>query len=164
MSRVYVGTYAKYNDGNLAGEWLDLEDYSDKDEFIAACLELHKDEADPELMFQDFEDTPGGMVTESSIDAGLWDWLALDEHDRQVVQAYRDYVDNSATIEQALDALIHHEPDGSKADAMESIYCDTHDLSKMPQELIYAIDWDIVARDSDYTFVEVGYREVYVFN
>ena len=28
--KVYVGTYAKYNNGSLSGAWLDLSDYSDK--------------------------------------------------------------------------------------------------------------------------------------
>lgn len=32
-ARVYVGTYNKYNNGSLFGKWLDLSDYSDKDEF-----------------------------------------------------------------------------------------------------------------------------------
>lgn len=32
-ARVYVGTYARYNNGSLFGKWLDLSDYSDKDEF-----------------------------------------------------------------------------------------------------------------------------------
>ena len=43
-ARVYVGTYNKYNNGSLFGKWLDLSDYSDKDEFMEACRELHKDE------------------------------------------------------------------------------------------------------------------------
>ena len=54
-ARVYVGTYNKYNNGSLFGKWLDLSDYSDKDEFMEACRELHKDEQDPEYMFQDIE-------------------------------------------------------------------------------------------------------------
>ena len=54
-ARVYVGTYNKYNSGSLFGNWLDLSDYSDKDEFMEACRELHKDEQDPEFMFQDYE-------------------------------------------------------------------------------------------------------------
>ena len=33
MAQIYVGTYAKYNDGNLGGEWVDLELFSDKDGF-----------------------------------------------------------------------------------------------------------------------------------
>lgn len=31
-ARVYVGTYNKYNSGSLFGKWLDLSDYSDKDD------------------------------------------------------------------------------------------------------------------------------------
>ena len=29
--KLYVGTYAKYNSGSLAGDWLNLDDYSNKD-------------------------------------------------------------------------------------------------------------------------------------
>ena len=32
-ARVYVGTYGKYNNGSLFGAWLDLSDYSDKEDF-----------------------------------------------------------------------------------------------------------------------------------
>lgn len=56
--KIYVGTYAKYNNGSIYGRWLDLDDYADADEFYEACNELHKDEDDPELMFQDWEDIP----------------------------------------------------------------------------------------------------------
>jgi antirestriction protein len=165
MSRVYVGTYAKYNDGNLAGEWMDLEDYADKDEFLSACTELHKDEADPELMFQDFEDAPEGMVTESSIDPALWDWLALDEHERKVVEAYRGYVDQSATNEQALEA--YRGKYESAADYAEEHWSESGELKKVPEAVRYHIDWKGVARDmcdNGQNFVEVAYHEVYVFN
>ena len=64
-ARVYVGTYNKYNNGSLFGKWLDLSDYSDKDEFMEACRELHKDEQDPEYMFQDIENIPEALISES---------------------------------------------------------------------------------------------------
>jgi antirestriction protein len=165
MTRVYVGTYAKYIDGNLAGEWLDLEDYADKDDFIAACLELHKDEADPELMFQDWEEAPEGMVTESSIDPGLWGWLALGEYERNVVEAYRGYVDQSATIEQALEA--YGGKYESAADYAEEHWSQSGELEKVPEAVRYHIDWEGVSRDmrdNGQNFVEVGYQEVFVFN
>ena len=69
---VYVGTYRKYNEGSLGGAWLKLTDYKDRDEFLAACYELHKDEKDPELMFQDWEHVPSWMIGESHIDAEVW--------------------------------------------------------------------------------------------
>ena len=64
-ARVYVGTYNKYNNGSLFGKWLDLSDYSDKDEFLEACRELHKDDQDSEFMFQDYENIPEAFISES---------------------------------------------------------------------------------------------------
>ena len=58
-------TYGKYNNGSLSGAWLDLSDYSDKEEFYEACRELHKDEEDAEYMFQDWENVPEGLIGES---------------------------------------------------------------------------------------------------
>lgn len=103
---VYVGTYGKYNQGSIEGKWLKLDDYASYDDFLKAALELHKDEEDPELMFQDFEGFPKRYYGESSIDADLWDWLALDEDDRELLEIYIDEVnDEKATIEQARDAF-----------------------------------------------------------
>jgi antirestriction protein len=86
-SRVYVGTYAKYSAGSIAGQWLDLADFTDADEFNTAARELHADEADPELMFQDWEGIPAHMVSECHVAADLWDWLSLDEDERNRVEA-----------------------------------------------------------------------------
>jgi len=73
--RVYVGTYAKYNNGSIFGKWLDVEDYADYEEFNEACLDLHKDEHDCELMFQDWEDIPDSMICESSVSCELWELM-----------------------------------------------------------------------------------------
>lgn len=67
ISRIYVGTYAKYNSGNLSGEWLDLDDYDSAEDFYTAANELHADEDDPELMFQDWEGIPREYIGESSL-------------------------------------------------------------------------------------------------
>ena len=53
--QVYVGTYRKYNEGSLYGKWINLSDYSDLEAFYKDIRELHKDEKDPEYMFQDYE-------------------------------------------------------------------------------------------------------------
>lgn len=59
--RVYVGTYAKYNNGSIKGGWLSLNDYDTYADFCKACYALHKDERDPELMIQDTECMPDGL-------------------------------------------------------------------------------------------------------
>ncbi len=61
MAKVYVGTYKKYNSGNLNGAWLDLAKYETYQDFVAACRQLHKDEHDPEFMIQDSECFPDGL-------------------------------------------------------------------------------------------------------
>lgn len=72
-AQIYVGTYAKYNNGSLFGKWLQLSDYSDLDEFYEACKELHKDEEDPELMFQDWEEIPEVLISECWLSENFFD-------------------------------------------------------------------------------------------
>lgn len=70
--KIYVGTYAKYNSGDLSGAWLSLRDYATYEELIEACLELHSDEAEPELMIQDCEDFPDGLDCMESLSREEW--------------------------------------------------------------------------------------------
>ena len=75
--RIYVGTYEKYNNGSIAGKWLDLNDYEDINAFYKACKKLHKDEGDPELMFQDWEYIPASMIWESGLNEEFYDFLEV---------------------------------------------------------------------------------------
>ena len=61
MARVYVGTYKKYNEGNLSGAWLNLDDYDTYGDFLKKCGEVHFNERDPEFMIQDSEGFPDGL-------------------------------------------------------------------------------------------------------
>ena len=75
--KLYVGTYKKYNEGSIKGAWLDLDKFKNADEFYRACKRLHRDERDPEFMFQDVETDPGcdwqeGLYSESSIPREYW--------------------------------------------------------------------------------------------
>ena len=85
-ARVYVGTYNKYNSGSLFGKWLDLSDYSDKDEFLEACADLHKDEQDPEYMFQDYENIPETLFSESSLSEKFFELRDATENMDETVQ------------------------------------------------------------------------------
>jgi antirestriction protein len=102
--KLYVGTYAKYNAGSIEGKWLTLSDYDDKEAFLKACAELHKDEADPELMYQDFEYLPRELYNESHLDDRIWEYLEYDEDDREKIADYLDEVDSSADMDDALNA------------------------------------------------------------
>lgn len=155
MPRIYVGTYHKYNSGSIAGAWLDLEDYSDREEFDAACRELHKDEADPELMFQDWEDIPEGMVSESHVSEDLWAWLELDEDDRELLHIYREHVNQEGDIEAARDA--YNGKWDSEEDFAQDLYEDLGYCDDKNPLLPY-VDWERVARDLgyDYSYVRHG--------
>ena len=72
-AKIYVGTYGKYNNGSLTGGWLNLSDYSNKEEFYEACRELHKDEEDAEYMFQDWENIPEALISESWLSENFFD-------------------------------------------------------------------------------------------
>ena len=72
---IYVGTYAKYNNGNLAGAWIDPTDFLCRSDFIDACKELHKGEKDPELMFLDWEGEYWGLISEGCIDGKFWEFI-----------------------------------------------------------------------------------------
>ena len=95
---LYCGTYAKYNDGSIAGEWLKFSDYSDAAEFMEACAELHEDEADPEFMFQDCEYLPdflyGESLSESDVE-NIYEYLEVCEklEDADWLSLWNQYCD-----------------------------------------------------------------------
>ena len=91
--RIYVGTYAKYNNGSLDGKWVDLMQFDTYEEFVDYCRELHKDEKDPEFMVQDFENYPekwyheGGLPTEEEFDK-ITDFYMLSGDRKAAYEAY----------------------------------------------------------------------------
>lgn len=90
--RIYVGTYAKYNDGSLFGKWMDLSDYDNLHDFYQACLTLHKDEQDPELMFQDWEYIPDFLISESWLHSQTFDYMeAISEMDSERADGFELY-------------------------------------------------------------------------
>ena len=99
VPRIYVGTYAKYNDGSLDGKWIDLPDYNTYEEFVAACRELHSDEKDPEFMVQDYENFPekwyheGGLPTEEEF-AKINEFYLMDDDERAAYEAFVNYTDD----------------------------------------------------------------------
>ena len=96
-ARVYVGTYAKYNNGSIFGKWLDLSDYSDKEEFYNACRELHSDEADAEYMFQDWENIPTALIGESWLSDNIFEVIeAVSELNENEQEAFFIWLDDGS--------------------------------------------------------------------
>jgi len=157
--RIYVGTYAKYNNGSLAGAWLALDDYADHDEWVEAIAELHKDESDPEYMFQDHEGIPEQYISESGLDSDYWD--------------YRELLDNTDLDKEAVDAgLSLGIPLDKLEDAYYGYYEDDTDLayeyiestgmlSDVPESLTHYFDYEAFGRDLAMDFSE---EEGHYFN
>ena len=97
--RIYVSTYAKYNDGSLEGEWVDLTDFDTYEDFVDYCSELHKDENDPEFMVQDFENFPkkwyheSGLPTEDEFNK-INEYYLMSDIEKSAYEAFIDCTDN----------------------------------------------------------------------
>lgn len=142
---IYVGTYAKYNNGSLKGKWVDLSQFSDADEFLKYCAELHNDEEDPEFMFQDFEGFPKCFYSESANADDLeklFDFINMDEDDRKLIEMYADatgYDMQDIDLSDVQDAF--HGTADSEADFAEQIAEECGEIPKdMPSWIV--IDWE----------------------
>lgn len=163
---VYVGTYAKYNAGSIGGEWVNLEGFAgDRAGFLAKCAEIHADEADPELMFQDFQNFPRGFYSESELPEALFEWLDLDEQDRELLTRYQDAIgDNDATIDDARDRFSGTA--NSVAEFAEQIAEDCGEIPKdIPAWIV--IDWESSWNCNlrfDYSTSEAEHGTIYFFH
>lgn len=138
--RLYVGTYAKYNAGSIEGAWLDLDDYGDREDFLTACRELHEDEDDPELMFQDFEGFPRNWYSESSAPPDiLWEWMELGDNEQDAFAVYVDHRGGDSTIDDFRDA--YRGTYDSEADFAQQTADDTGAIpDSLPNWIV--IDWE----------------------
>jgi hypothetical protein len=91
--RVYVGTWSKYANGIIDGEWVDLSKFKTPNEFKRYChKKIHADEGgNAELMFQDVEGPEWfrSLVNEYGMNSDvIWGCLALDDYEKSVVEGY----------------------------------------------------------------------------
>lgn len=103
--KVYVGTYAKYASGSIDGKWVNLTDFDNEDDFLEKCREIHSDEEDPELMFQDYECFPSKYYSESYIDPEVWEYIEkIEDYNKDVVDAI---LDDGYDLDAVDDAIIY---------------------------------------------------------
>lgn len=157
---VYCGTYGKYNNGSLFGLWLDITKFNDYDEFIDVCRQLHADEEDPELMFQDYECFPRELYSESCMDEDTFDKILeygeLSEDEKEAVDNFLE--NNDFDMEKFREAYV------GKWDSEEEfayhIIEECYDLDKMMGDLSRFFDYDAFASelfDSDYYMGDDGH-------
>jgi len=141
---VYVGTFAKYNSGSIKGAWIKLEGH-DAETFRDACLELHKDEADPELMFQDFEGFPRAFYGESYLSPALWDWIDCNDAEQAIWEAFAEcfgYSFDESSLSHAQEACAGQF--NSTEDFAEEYVSENYDMNAIPSFLGACIDWQAV--------------------
>ena len=157
---VYCGTYGKYNNGSLFGLWLDITKFNDYDEFIDVCRQLHADEEDPELMFQDYECFPRELYCESCMGEETFDKILeygeLSDDDKE---AFDDFLQNND-----YDMEKFHEAYVGKWDSEEDfayhIIEECYDLEKMMGDMARFFDYEAFARElfmSDYFMGDNGH-------
>ena len=152
-ARVYVGTYNKYNSGSLFGKWLDLFDYWDKDEFMEACRELHKDEQDPEFMFQDYENIPEALITECWLSDKFFELRdaieKLSETEQEAFFVWCDHHNSDISEEEADDLIssFEYEYQGEYKDEEDYAYEIVEVCYDLPEFAKTYFDYSAFARD-----------------
>ena len=157
---IYCGTYGKYNSGNLSGMWLDLSTFDYYEEFEAFCLAIHADEADSELMYQDFANMPDCLYHESMGEKGIEKimeyWGMCNEYSVTAVNDFLEWrtPEDLCDMYDAYMGVYDSEEDFARETVNEC-----YDLEKMMGILACYFDYEALARDlfmCDYYFGSHG--------
>ena len=157
---LYCGTYGKYNSGNLRGMWVDLSTFDYYEEFEAFCFAIHADEADPELMYQDYENMPYSLYHESMGEEGfnkIAEYCELcDDYSVSAVDDFLEWF-RPEDLGRMQDAYVGVYE--SEEDFAEEIVSDCYDLDNMMGSLACYFDYEKFSRDlfmCDYYFGSHG--------
>lgn len=152
---LYVGTYAKYNDGNLSGAWIDVSACSDADEFFEVCRALHDDEDDPEFMFQDYDCIPESLYSESMNEDDITRIIDFfndyDESEREIIEEYWSQVDGCAEPSDIMGKYMYH---GDFSEFVENVLIpDLYpQCEELPSFIYNSIDWEHVSHELSYDY------------
>jgi len=162
--RVYVGTYAKYNNGSIFGEWLTLGDYEDIEDFYNACKKIHANETDPEFMFQDWDITEEfrNFISECGINENLFLLNDLDPETAKIVLAYAEYM-GELTEERIKEAQEHFIGEFETYAEIGEYFADEIGLLDIPKDLRYYFDFEKYGENLSYDLVECGNYYFYNF-
>lgn len=157
---LYCGTYGKYNSGNLRGMWVNVSTFESYDDFLNFCNAIHADEEEPELMFQDGENIPDSLCSESMGEEEFNNLLKYCELcDEYNVSAVDDFLEWFSPED--LD-MMHDSYVGvydSEEDFAREIVNERYDIDKMMGDLAYYFNYEALTRDlfvGDYHFGSHG--------
>lgn len=145
---IYVGTYKKYNEGNLFGEWLNLYNYSDFEELEKAMKKLHKDEQEPEFMIQDWECSKLfqnlRLISESYISKDIYEIAQIidnSDYEAEVIEAFVDCF-NESDIYIAINKVneCYYGKFSQDKEFVQYILEESGDLPQLPSYI--HIDWE----------------------
>ena len=151
---LYVGTYGAYAAGSLRGAWVSLEACADYEEFMMVCRWIHRFEADPEYMFQDFMGFPGQFYREGSFSEQDFDnareFAELDEDEQEAFEAFLEckygrYTDCGSLFSEFRDAYCGKFD--SEEEYAEQLAEDCGYFAEMPSYLRNYFDIKAFARD-----------------
>lgn len=157
---LYCGTYGKYNSGSFNGMWVNVSTFDSYDDFKTFCLAIHADEEDPEIMFQDGENIPDSLCSESMGEEEFNNLLKYCELcDEYNVLAVDDFLEwfSPEDLDNMHDAYAGVYD--SKEDFAREIASDCFDIDKMMGSLARYFDYKALARDlfmCDYYFGSHG--------
>ena len=160
---IYVGTYRKYNEGSIAGKWMDLTEFNDYEAFLSACKALHADEEDPEYMIQDFEGFPKALYSESGLPSEEdFDFIrTLAKSDKQeAFEAYLSYygeVKDYSDAWERFEEVYQGEYDSERSFADQLADETIEGLAEGESTLAKYFDYEAFARDlflGDYNFID----------
>ena len=111
-------------------------------ELMNFLYRLHSDEAEPELMVQDYMNFPRRFYSESMNEhdfAELYEWLNLDEEEREMCAEYWEEIDKSASVERIKDRLVYS---GNSNDNFDELAEEELSMYNVPDFLKYCFDYE----------------------
>ena len=157
---LYCGTYGKYNSGNLCGMWVNISTFDDYEDFVNFCYAIHADDDDPELMYQDYENMPGSLYSESMGEKGfekIMEYCELcDEYNVSAVDDFLEWF-RPEDLGRMHDSYVGVYD--SEEDFARELVNECYDLENMMGNLACYFDYEAFARDlfmGDYYFGSHG--------
>ncbi|MBL4853598.1 MAG: antirestriction protein ArdA [Robiginitomaculum sp.] len=161
--RIYVACLAAYNDGQLHGCWIDVEDEDSIWEAVQAMLKSSQIPLVEEWSIHDYENFQGVTIDENDSFARVVEIAEFlgdcPDFGGKLLENY------GGDIEDAESALERYNGEyESLADFAQEL---TESTTQIPDSLKYYIDYKSMARDmemsGDVFSIETGYKEIHVF-